>query len=118
MKDIDRMTPQEINEAVARKLGWTKLYLSENIGVMNIAGKRRPTDTMDSTVPEYCERIMAAWEIMEWLTKNDYLPDLCYLPREQPWRFEIQPPNDMESNWSECADTAPMAICKAFLKLP
>lgn len=95
------MTPQEINEAVARKLG------VGNMDSIVINGKliRCPLD--------YCNSIAAAWEIV------DHIKSLAV-------RFDVE----LSCGQSRCqidtldeisvigrADTAPMAICLAFLKL-
>lgn len=110
------MTDQEINEAVARKLGWTDLFLSQNIGVMDIAGKRNPTDTLNSTVPEYCKRIAAAWDVVDWLELNKLWWNLSYDPVVKRFLFRYGPFALQGENQQASADIAPMAICLAFLK--
>jgi hypothetical protein len=57
------MTPTEINEACAKRLGWTQLFKGMNIGVEEMAGKKNPSDTFNTTVPNYCTDIQAALEI-------------------------------------------------------
>jgi hypothetical protein len=89
------MTEREINEAVARKLG---TYRSQLI----------PED--------YCRSIAAAWEVVGhpkycWqimrCSDNSYFAAASEITESK-----------LHTNYSEAkADTAPMAICLAFLKL-
>lgn len=113
------MTPQEINEAVARKLG-------------RIAGvrKRGFAQQQHYDYPDYCRDIAAAWEIME------KVKIISLVPTNRGWHASSSegqateddcielwyPTNCMTRNEDGCgccaiADTAPMAICLAFLKL-
>lgn len=119
------MTDQEINEAVARKLGYCtenhslsckKAYWSEQLG------------------PDFCHSIAAAWEVVEWLhdkgdqNKPDSIPYGFRLEHhtensEDKWVCELPnvtwapPYEEMNSDITVEADTAPMAICLAFLKM-
>lgn len=105
------MNDQELNEAVARKLGWEPCKgndLWQQIG--------HPETCRELSA--YSTDIRAAWE--------------CFGDRE--WRVErvmVHPADRNTSNLFRCAirtgfdswatataDTAPLAICKAFLKLP
>ncbi len=97
------MTDQEINEAVARKLG----YMSDK--------------TDPRSVTDYCRSIAAAWEVVESLKnhsvtirKADALTGwYCNIFSWQGYpNGEKQPEIEAE------ADTAPMAICLAFLISP
>lgn len=104
------MTDQEINEAVARKLLGNShaSYLKEGIVVGDI--------------PEYSRSIGAAWEIVEKVP--------CYDPEDRPCYFKlIKTMDGFAAMWRDPtvkefwgfraeADTAPKAICSAFLKLP
>lgn len=88
------MTDQEINEAVARKLGKpdkeSLLY-------------QKPLD--------YCHSIAAAWEILTHCYAD---LDLQYGLTQNPSTLNIH----CHIGYTEAlADTAPMAICLAFLKL-
>ena len=136
------MTEQEINEAIARKLGWKKI---ESDGGLNgwwrgpleeiVADPDFPEDTslLQTSSPQvspYCTSISAAWEIME-KTKC-----LSLVPTDKGWHVSSSngkaeegecielwyPTNCMTRNEDGClkcaiADTAPMAIALAFLKL-
>ena len=93
------MTNQEINEAVARKLGWLKDY--EGFWV-------RGEKYMES-LPDYCTSIAAAWEVVEkWDTVQ------FERTNDRQWILVV----DRNEIAAEYADTAPMAIALAFLKLP
>lgn len=108
------MTAEDINERVARKLGSL---------VCDHSGEEyRYLDSSKSythganghhyIIPDYCRDIKAAWEIVEKL-KNENLVTLWWHDGE--WECDI------EHSFSEAdigkAETAPMAICLAFLKM-
>lgn len=107
------MTPEEINEAVARKLGWkSQCLFPESEGHH---GFPCPFKT-----PDYATDIQAAWEIICELAKKEYEVSLRlrFMPHHQ-WmaefdRFDIDPGTPALDGES---DSAPMAICLAFLKL-
>lgn len=93
------MTDQEINEAIAVKLGWatdgTDWYSPQGLKC-NMAGN----------LPDYCHSIAAAWEI--W----DHFHEMATLTKhEGKWML------DYGRRFRIVADTAPRAICLAFLKL-
>ena len=109
------MTDTELNEQVARKLGheWPVVNPEH---APNCPFRKK----------NYCTDIAAAWEIVEWLEANSMRIDLlnCYPawiaehPNEK-WKVFIARFNVMHNpNMDVFADTAPMAICVAFLKLP
>lgn len=88
------MTDSEINEAVVRKLG-----LGD------------PHEMF--VIPPYCNSIEAAWEIVEKI-------EWFCLQKEHDgsgWTVWDMAGTE-EANLIVTADTAPMAICLAFLKLP
>lgn len=89
------MTPQEINEAVARKLGWTRPSYPHKIG-----------DT-----PDYCRTIELAWEIVEHLCRLGHPPILWFSDNAEACVSFL---------YDEVVTDilpAPMAICLAFLEL-
>ena len=101
------MTDQEINGAVARKLGVNRIIKSsEPSGILQWV----------EPVKDYCHSIEAAWEVVEWIHQNG--GKLLWKPM-----FELSHSGNgwlcrMRQEPYEAADTAPMAICLAFLKLP
>lgn len=109
------MTDQEVNEAVARKLGWkAKCQKYKTLeGQLDC----QVTHYRKSKLPDYCHSIQAAWEIVDnWNESGD-----VYFRREtmaKKMNWEVSFWFNKECKASEWADTAPMAICLAFLKLP
>lgn len=107
------MTPQEINEAVARKLGWISRDFDRNWQRMDIGAQIH----IDGP-PAYSADIRWAWEIVE------YLPDVAiYKWPAGGYAVSIPQANDAgnlsnKRGVQANADTAPMAICQAFLQLP
>jgi hypothetical protein len=106
------MTPAEINEAVARKLGFTQTAL----GWEPPPGR----DTIDyginlpvGALPDFCQDITAAWEILATLAaKAESLGTgpIIDVTHDGQWHCKIGLVV-MQS------DTASMAIVKAFLSL-
>ncbi len=106
------MIDSEINEAVARKLG-----IDPKAGFAGVA-----TDgSLVFSLPDYCHDIAAAWEIVEKIRAMGYqvIINAGAVGRKE---FTISISGDVtkppyQPLFSEEADTAPMAICLAFLKL-
>lgn len=104
----NHMTNQEINEAVARKLGWKECecepqYRAEHTAYM--PGKH--------IMPNYTGSIQAAWEIINQFHAVTIGTEL----REKDcWFCELSP--QIGPRVRVYAETAPLAICEAFLKLP
>ncbi len=104
------MTNKSINEAVARKLGADYILHTEE-------------------VPDYCTDIRAAWEIPTKIpfADDDKIKDgLAFQLMRRTENEMVSEVKIWEAGWArydEClmvsayADTAPMAICLAFLKL-
>jgi hypothetical protein len=98
MTDQEPMSKANINEAVARKLGYTEIL-------------KEP--------PDYCRSIEAAWEVLEAMNKKGYVTVERGI-LEPEWQCSINWAEGEQTDFLiiELADTAPLAICKAFLKLP
>lgn len=114
------MTNSEINEAVARKLGWKVL----SGGLLAV-----PPDAFDDAakrLPNYAESIAAAWEIVEFIHNKGFDMELMHTSPQwitenpdEKWMIYVRR-YDTDRNPFEnvFAETAPLAICLAFLKLP
>lgn len=97
------MTNQEINEAVARRLGWEELHPNHGL----LSKKIGANQYVSGPIPNYCTDIAAAWEIVE---KNPKYFSVSWDDDAEKWNagwFEIE----------ALADTPAMATCLAFLKL-
>lgn len=97
-------TDAELNESVARKLGWTEVPGSDGRAWL------KNNDPVDAHVlPDYCHSIAAAWEIVNYCQNNS---DNFYLDWEDKplWTCQL-------GIAEEQAATAPMAICLAFLEM-
>jgi hypothetical protein len=98
------MNDQEINEAVARKLG-------------------KDPDGFTKDYSNYCHDIAAAWSIVERLKEHSislYLadPSAAWFCAIFPWDGVGGDEHSKRKGEVEAeAETAPKAICKAFLKL-
>lgn len=110
------MTNEEINEAVARKLGKIRIYV-------NASGEptEREKAVAQSYIPDYAGSISAAWEIVEHCRENMRF-DTAWIEShgddgKPAWSARFWTP-DFKADVYVRADTAPMAICQAFLKLP
>lgn len=116
------MTDDEKNEAVALKLGW-KLLSPAGVGLALWKSPTRRYDSRDDSgvgvyehvvLPAYCTDIKAAWEIVEYLNQKYYAVKIVSMPMIGHCSINK---NGEEPLSIENADTAPMAICLAFLKL-
>lgn len=103
------MTDTEINEAVARKLGWIKdrRFMDDHLSAV---GWGRGSEFIQHPV-DYCHSIAAAWEVVEWMLKNghDFNMSCDESSFGIAWKYD---------EYIVEADTAPMAICLAFLRVP
>lgn len=119
------MTDKQINEVIKHKLGTSyrphrRIQLSERedsemyvgVGAMMIS---RIIQTDE--IPDYCNSIEAAWQIVEYLQKKEYAVEVTGSGIDKDFYFECWIIRPVERPYSECAGTAPRAICMAFLKL-
>lgn len=115
------MTDQEINEAVARKLGFGE-WIDQSV----LSG-----GNLDWSPKDYCHSIAAAWEIAKSRPMHGdlhfqlrfyfsgYKDGIGYGPVWWAgWAGSHYRGGDSDDTVSSTADTAPMAIVQAFLKLP
>lgn len=111
-------TDAEVNELVARKLGWNTHIGFPGLWIKPGGVKKRKdhlgdfveTD-MQSCLPDYCHSIVEAWEVAE---KCESIVLDHGLDRET---LRLRWSCVMNNAVCCIADTAPMAICLAFLKL-
>lgn len=101
------MTPQEINEAVARKLGRTV-----KCGCDCLAPVDQPDNEWTHTI-HYSTDIRAAWDIVEDLRAKKIIVEIGVWKEKVRCVIHVPGPRINEE-----ADTAPLAICNAFLKIP
>lgn len=105
------MTSQEINEAVARKLGWH--WNDDKVS----GGHWHYDGGCYDNLPGYCHSIEAAWEIVEHLAKNNLLVEIKQHGLGKP-SYAVYISNSIELLCGVAYESAPLAICLAFLKLP
>lgn len=110
------MTDQETNEAVARELGWTQ---TPDCKRKMLKPWTRPEGKED-LLPDYCHSIEAAWAIVEQEHKDGYFrmhDDYEYTPNGKKLVYRCIFGVHNSTGFAESTDeTAPMAICIAFLK--
>lgn len=100
------MTDQEKNEAVARKLGVIPKVKDCNAPFC---------EHSILSIKDYCHSISAAFEIVEHLSKQFFGVSVSHDNLRKLWQCGIE--TIKEPGQYETADTAPMAIVNAFLKL-
>lgn len=105
------LSPEEVNERVARKLGWTYKEppeISDSLPMpwTDPQGERR------HILPDFSRRIEAAWTIV------DKLGPYFVIGKDGNEWVVVDGWNDDYSEERARADTAPMAIALCFLKLP
>lgn len=106
------MTNKEINEAVARKLG-KPIYIRHGIITETITPEMAGWQVakVNGWFHDYCTSIAAAWEVVE-TNDNSYPSGIMKVGTK--WLPIVRGRTCSEY----AADTAPMAICLAFLKVP
>lgn len=111
----------DLNELVAKRLGWFNLTKYAPMGWDGTKEKRRLVGSFHTVgadanlidVPDYCGSIEAAWAIVEKLH-----PTNCFTLFSWPARFIVRIVGNTEKDVFQAeADTAPRAIALAFLKL-
>lgn len=113
------MTDQELNEAVAKKMGYAVAYANmRGLKIPLMREKENKSLMTDgySDVPNYCTDIGAAWKIVERCFSSFYLSfDEC----TETWFCRADCCRVVEDSckWRSESDTAPRAICEAFLKM-
>lgn len=103
------MDATSINEQVALKLGWTK-HVGPAPNHLTWWIKKGDYGPPAYSLPDYAGDIKAAWEIVEKM-KAEHIFDLQFIT--DTWYVSI----DEDELDIGHADTAPLAICQAFLKL-
>lgn len=113
------MTDTEKNEAVARKLGWKlfdqhyQYWIPPTIEATHKYGDR------PSHLPLYTKSIDAAWEIVQHLEGEYFSVSKCLEQYDgHRWTAQVGSLSLMTDKFRGYADTAPMAIVDAFLKVP
>ena len=117
-EEIDKLeTGPETNALVAEKvMGWSNLTTKYGC----LTGNHPDTEASllpygHTSVPEYSTFISAVWEVVDKL-KREYDFNMDWDIRvgwNCAWGF---PESAMKASVSACADTAPLAICRAALK--
>lgn len=102
------MTDQELNEAVARKLGWKYIGESGTEHILAYLRWQAPDGHKESIVDPYSTSIEAAWEIVEKLKQEGVVTLTVTGTMGCSCQFKGE---------EFLANTAPRAICDAFLKL-
>ena len=107
------MDDAQLNEAVARKLGYVIYETNTYAG-----GTARYAKSVKETfeIPDSATSIAAAWEVVEHL-KNHAIALTSHTQPPHGWSCAIWSPMTEDPDVVERADTAPRAICEAFLKL-
>lgn len=102
------MTPNQINEACARKIGWKKLGDGQWCG----------PNTISTHVPDYCGSIEAAWEIIEYWLSSKIKYRSFNLTKNNSVTHWLAEFTEGCTFFYETFDKSPsMAIALAFLKV-
>jgi hypothetical protein len=116
------MTPEEVNEAVALKLGWDKVVGPAPM-FRTIWIRKGNFGEGQQYAPTYTTDIKSAWEIVDYVASHSSDPSLKFKMTRHTsqvyagWYIEAGGMGDDFTLAEGQAETAPMAICLAFLKL-
>lgn len=103
------MTDRDVNEAVARELGWKNPCLFQN-------DERHPVCECPFKIPDYCHSIEAAWELVTTFLASRALGRFK-LKKMTVTRWHATFDDSFIERAESVADTVPRAICEAFLAL-
>lgn len=107
-----------LNEAVARKLGWVQCCnpkTMEHGKIIDCFGWSKGGSHFHQPYPAYSTSIAAAWEIIQDMPGVQVWSNIDTDPKA--WHCTMWNEKDMAGNTVVAdAETAPLAICKAFLK--
>jgi hypothetical protein len=116
------MMDQKLNETIARKLGWRDVNYRKGVCVgfppnPHLLGVPDP-EIPYVEIPDFTKTIEAAWMVMEAILERIPKSDIHLEHLHGAgWRISTCYEEKAWKDWVT-ADTAPMAICQAFLKLP
>jgi len=109
-EQILEMTPDELREEIARRHGWERLPFPA------YPHWQRPTKNGVETtldIPDYPNDIAAAWSLLEEMAKSNAILKLT-IYRGKQFIVDIQDRHYVTLTWME-GETAPLAICRAWL---
>lgn len=107
---MNELTDQELNEACARRLGWIPWDGAVNKWRRGKEWRKKPRN--------YVGDIRAAWEVVEFMSRKG-VGTYLFGGIGDSWHCDLHrhPAAQDDPEVSQSADTAPRAICLAFLKL-
>ena len=111
----------QFRASIAFRLGWKNIHLRTEGSMCPmdmLVGDRNSSTGWETHVLDYCHRIKDACEIIEWCLKDHrYFSLYTETGGFHFWIGESGKGHDGKNDVLAIADTAPKAICKAFLKL-
>lgn len=109
MEMVEKLADSELNEAVARKLGASTTLPDAVLADGTVSCHWLP----------YATSISAAWQIVEFMKDEYFSVSKCLEQFEgHRWQAQVGSLSLITAKTVGYADTAPRAICEAFLKLP
>lgn len=112
------MTDQEINEQVAKRLGWRKLEQADY--TLDHPYYWLDRNGVQADLKDWATSISAAWELVDAMKQQNEVSLLYGHTANDPltrhWFFQVGSIHN-ENYFKADADTASMAICLAFLKM-
>ncbi len=107
-----KITPREIDRLIAEQvMGWTNL---------SVAGNRfgtTPEGKVHRIVPPYSTDMSAAWVVVEKLRLLGYRGGIDWARADSEYECYFEASPILSERQSSRAETAPMAICLAALKV-
>jgi len=108
-----KLTPREIDRLIAeRVMGWTNLSMIGNRFGTTPEGKTH------RIVPQYSTDVSAAWEVVEKLRQSGYQGGINWAISELGYECAfVEALHSPDERQTSRAETAPLAICLAALKV-
>ena len=107
-KPVEEMTAEELREEIARLRGWT------DTDRPLVHWKTPPSHPRWAWVPNWPSDIAAAWQLVEEIEKECHAVSMERGSKKQ-WDCVILPEEVQETWVVGEGDTAPLAICRAYV---
>jgi hypothetical protein len=122
--EIMQLTAEELRMEIAKAKGWQIYHYDKDIAencyyllvdsdfdaVNPFNYRKTEAECWEKDLPGWPANIADAWELVEEMGK---LENVTIQNVEDYWRCEV---DDMARTIGACATTAPIAICKAYLR--
>lgn len=103
----------EMRITIGKRLGWTSICVFYTGVIEALPPGAAPAldaqPTNYRTLPDFCQTMDGAWEIIKHCVASDMAPELNLM---------LQEVLGFDKDYFDITEVTPMVICQAFLKIP